>query len=130
MSRTLRAPHWLELAHKAYLKLSMLMNTLHNAASVGMPGAYQAAVQADVLLARNLLPIPVQSLTCCCCAGCRCVLFVNSSLAEDPWQVAAEDAWHTLAEDADKAAIMAKVRDPANAAAQPADTAAEEGLVL
>jgi hypothetical protein len=34
---------------------------------------------------------------------------VNSSLAEDPWQVAAEDAWHTLAEDADKSAIMAKV---------------------
>jgi hypothetical protein len=39
----------------------------------------------------------------------RCVLFVNSSLAEDPWQVAAEDAWHTLAEDADKSTIMAKV---------------------
>jgi hypothetical protein len=52
------------------------------------------------------------------------VLFVNSSLAEDPWQVAAEDAWHTLAEDADKAAIMAKVCGAADAAAaQPADAA-------
>lgn len=38
---------------------------------------------------------------------------MNSSLAEDPWQVAAEDAWHTLAEDADKSTIMAKV-DVAN----------------
>jgi hypothetical protein len=55
------------------------------------------------------------------------VLFVNSSLAEDPWQVAAEDAWHTLAEDADKAAIMAKVRGPAEAAAQPADVAGRTG---
>uniref|UniRef100_A0A383W5L7 Thioredoxin domain-containing protein n=1 Tax=Tetradesmus obliquus TaxID=3088 RepID=A0A383W5L7_TETOB len=41
--------------------------------------------------------------------GHWCVLFTNSSLAEDPWQVAAEDAWHTLAEDADKSVIMAKV---------------------
>ncbi|KAF6260473.1 hypothetical protein COO60DRAFT_893041 [Scenedesmus sp. NREL 46B-D3] len=41
--------------------------------------------------------------------GHWCVLFVDSSLAEDPWQAAAEDAWHTMAEDADKATVMAKV---------------------